>query len=98
MSQEDGSTSSSGGFELLVFWCVNGFIFGLSCAACVFYCCYFKVNGNGRLGATNSDRIYQETILRRQREALERKRESPQVRRHKIEQAILQYGVRMVSA
>ena len=99
MSEEDGSTSPIGGFDPVVFWSVNAFIFVLLFAACAFYCCCFQGTGNGRPGATESDRVYQDTILRRQREALDKqKHESPLVRQQKIEQAILRYGVRMVSA
>lgn len=98
MNEEESSTSSVGDSDPLVFFVVNAFVFVLVCAACSYYCWCFQGTGSGRPGATESDRIYQDTVLRRQQEALERKRESPQVRQDKIEQAIRRYGVRMVSA
>ena len=87
MSQDEGSTASvgGGGLDSPVFWVVNAVVLVLSCAGCVFYCCCFQGSGNGIPGATESDRIYHDTILRRQQEALDRKRESPLVRQHQIE-------------
>jgi len=90
--------TSTGGFDPHVFWGVNAFIFLLLLAACGFYCWCFKgaLQGTGHPGVSDSDRIYHQTILQRREAALERKRESPEVRQQKLEQAIHLYGLRMV--
>ena len=97
MDETDSSSSAIvGGYDPVVFWCVNGFILVLLGTACGFYCWCFQGAGTGRPGATDSDHIYSETMLRRHQEALERKRENPTVRLEKLHAAIRRCGVRMV--
>ena len=89
------SSSSEVSLDPKVFWPVNAFIFLLVIGACVFYCRggfdFFRSARN------ESDETYQERLRRREQEAIERRRGTPEQRKRRLLRSFQRCKVQMVS-